>query len=295
MRLADHVTVLGNRHFYLYAVGSGPAVILEGGVSAVVPAVAKQAETAVSPGEVGHLVVMHAHFDHVCGIPGLRKIFPNARVAGSAEAGKVLRRSKIVARFFREDAAVTGAMREQGLLEGPPGPAAETMEIDREINDGEKWDLGQGVTLYFYHAPGHSPCSIMAYLPGGEVLFSSDSAGFPISDNRLFPIFFAGYGDYLKTIDRMRELPVQILAGAHEQIVRGREQVRRFLDLARAEAERLRETVVDARRRGLDVQATAGLLFEQYYTGNLLIYSEQNIRLCCEILTRRSLETECVS
>jgi glyoxylase-like metal-dependent hydrolase (beta-lactamase superfamily II) len=166
------------------------------------------------------------------------------------------------------------------------------MEIEREINDGEKWDLGRGVTLYFYHAPGHSPCSIMAYLPGGEVLFSSDSAGFPISENRLFPIFFAGYGDYLKTIDRMRELPVQILAGAHEQIVRGREQVRRFLDLARAEAERLRETVVDARRRGLDVQATAGLLFEQYYTGNLLIYSEQNIRLCCEILTKRSLETE---
>lgn len=291
MQLAGRVTVLGNRHFYLYAVGSGPVAILEGGVSAVVPVVAKQVETGVLPGEVSHLVVMHAHFDHVCGIPGLRRVFPGARLAGSAEAGKVLRRPKIVANFYLEDAVVTGTMREQGLLEGMPGPAVENMEIEHEIADGEKWDLGRDTELYFYHAPGHSPCSIMAYLPGGEVLFSSDSAGFPIDEKRLFPIFFAGYGRYLQTIERMRELPVEILAGAHELIVQGRQQVHRFLDLARVEAERLRETVINARSAGLDEQAIAGLLFEQYYTGNLLIYSEQNIRLCCDILTKRVLET----
>lgn len=284
--------MLGNRHFHLFAVGKGPAVLLEGGVSAVVPLVEDQLAQGLGPPEVSHLVIMHAHFDHVCGVPGLKELLPGVRVAGSAEARKLLQRPKIVAGFFREDAAMAEVLRGEGLLPGQPGPKGETIEVDQVIEDGSKWDLGPGLELYFYRAPGHSPCSLMGYLPAGEVLFSSDCAGFPIDEKRFFPIFFDGYDDYVATIQRMRELPVELLAGAHEYIVRGKQEVREQLDLARIEAERARDLICGLSRKGHTNEEIAGLLFQQCYTGHLRIYSEQNIQHCCAILTKRALATE---
>ncbi|TYO97313.1 MBL fold metallo-hydrolase [Desulfallas thermosapovorans] len=291
MRLTEQVTVLGNRHFHIYAVGAGPAVWLEGAVSAVVPTVAGQVQSGVAKGTVSHLVIMHAHFDHVCGIPGLRRLFPGARVAASATAREVLQRSRVVNHFFAEDAAMTRVLHNEGFLTGAPATAASSIDVDEVIEDGACWEIAPVVNLQFYHAPGHSPCSIVAYQPEGEVLFSSDCAGFPIDDKHLFPIFFESYEKYINTINRLADLPVRILAGAHEQIIQGPKQVREFWALARTEAERVREKIIVLLQRGLDEQAVAGQLFNHYYTGNLRIYSVQNIRLCCNLLVRRVKET----
>lgn len=291
VRLTDRVTVLGNRHFHIYAVGDNPAVWLEGAVSAVVPTVARQMQSGFAKGTVSHLVIMHAHFDHVCGIPGLLRLFPGARVAASAIARKVLQRPKVVNHFFTEDAAMTRLLHSEGLLAGEPAPAASTIDVVQVIDDGERWEIAPGVSLQFYHAPGHSPCSIVAYQPEGEVLFSSDCAGFPIDDKHLFPIFFESYEKYIGTIQRLADLPIQILAGAHEQIIQGPKQVREFWNLARIEAEKVREKITELLQKGLDQQAVADQLFSHYYAGNLRIYSEQNIRLCCNLLVRRVKET----
>ncbi|WP_347490678.1 MBL fold metallo-hydrolase [Desulfoscipio sp. XC116] len=291
MRLTDQVTVLGNRHFRIYAVGDNPALLLEGAVSAVVPTVAGQMQNDVVAPSISHLVIMHAHFDHVCGIPGLRQLFPGVRVAASARARDVLQRSKVVKHFFAEDAAMTQVLRSEGLLTGTPGTAAATIDVDDVIEDGVCWNPAPGVSLQFYHAPGHSPCSIVAYLSEREVLFSSDCAGFPINDKHLFPIFFESYEKYVDTINRLADLPVEILAGAHEQIIQGRNQVREFWELARTEAERVREKIIGLLQKGLDEQTVADKLFAYYYTGNLRIYSERNIRLCCSLLLRRVMET----
>lgn len=293
MQQIENVTVLGDRHFRIYAVGKGPAVLLEGGVSAVVPAVLKQAAAGLVPPGVSHLVVMHAHYDHVCGIPGLREIFPGATVAGSAEARKILQRAKIVTHFFKEDAATTEALRQEtGLVEKDSCSVVDHINVERVIEDGEKWTLGPGSTLHFYRAPGHSPCSLLAYLPESEVLFSSDCAGFPVNDKCIFPIFFEGYAKYLTTIDRMRDFRAEILAGAHEQLIFGRKYVAEFLDLARSETERMKEFVSSGRKKGLGEQEIADLLFDMYYCDNLRIYSVNNIRFCCSLLVRRVLETE---
>ncbi|AGL00934.1 MBL fold metallo-hydrolase [Desulfoscipio gibsoniae] len=292
MYLTEQITVLGNRHFRIYAVGKNPAVLLEGAVSAVVPAVAGQVQSSDIAPSINHLVIMHAHFDHVCGMPGLRQLFPGARVAASAKARDVLQRSKVVAHFFAEDAAMTRVLCNEGYLTETAGIAAPaTIDVDDVIEDGMCWEPSPGVRLQFYHAPGHSPCSLVAYLPEGEVLFSSDCAGFPIDNNRLFPIFFESYEKYVSTINRLADLPVSILAGAHEQIIQGSKQVREFWNLARTEAEWAREKIILLLQKGLDEMSVVEELFEYYYTGNLRIYSEQNIRLCCSLLVRRVKET----
>jgi hypothetical protein len=60
LHLTNQVTVLGNKHFRIYAVGSNPAVLLEGAVSALVPNVADQVQSGVVTRSINHLVIMHA-------------------------------------------------------------------------------------------------------------------------------------------------------------------------------------------------------------------------------------------
>lgn len=292
MLLTEDVLLLGNGHINIYAVGSGPIAILEGGIRMVVPVVAEQIKDATWPGQVEHLVVMHAHFDHVCGVPGLQKLFPRSRLAASEKAARVLQKPKIVGSFYREDMATT-----EGLLSGQfcpadtAGPVVETMTVEKIIEDGEKWNLGAGVELHFYAAPGHSPCSIMGYLPKTELLLSSDATGFPINEERLFPMFFAGYHDYMNTIRRMQELPVRMVAGGHERIISGRDESRRYLELARVEAEQTLDTVVKSWRQGLDADTITRALLDEYYRDNARkLFTESNIHMCCQLLTRRALE-----
>lgn len=298
MRLSGHVRVLGNRHFRIYLAGGERHVLIEAGVSAVVPTVERQLIELGKP-EVDSIVVMHAHFDHICGLPGLKKLLPGAVLAGSPQAAGVLGKQKVLANFFREDHAMTGVLRDEGLLEQPvkggEGGLGEVavpgeIKLDEVIEDGHRAELGRGAELLFFRAPGHSPCSIAAYCPAGEILFASDSTGFLIDSGEVFPIFFDGYNAYVDTIKKMAEMPVEVVAPAHEDIVAGRENVKNYFRMVIECAEKARDAIETMLRAGKTHEAVSEELFRIYYRGLLKIYSEQNIRLCTSILTKRIAE-----
>ena len=87
-----------------------------------------------------------------------------------------------------------------------------TIAVDRVITEGDKLDLGRGCVLQFSLLPGHSPCSMAAYLPSERVLFASDCGGYPISEDTIFPMYFAGYQDYVNSLQRLSDIEASVLA-----------------------------------------------------------------------------------
>ena len=75
MRISENVLLLGNGHFNHYIVGQEQAALIEGGMSAGIPAFTQQWESLKPQPEVSHILALHSHFDHVCGIPAFRKMF----------------------------------------------------------------------------------------------------------------------------------------------------------------------------------------------------------------------------
>lgn len=295
MQISSSVKVLGNCHFNVYLAGTEEKVVIEGGVSGVIPALSRQVNDMGGPGGVSRLVVMHAHFDHVCGLPGLKGFFPAAGVAASARAASVLAKPAVVSGFFREDRAMTATLRDMDGDGHPQDSGGEfippaTLTVDEIIPEGAVWRLGPNFSLQFSPAPGHSPCSLMAYSPEEEVLFSSDSAGFPVDKLMVFPIFFDGYHAYVQTIRKMLDLPVSVLAGAHEEIVTGRRQVRESLRRALDWAESTRAMVEEAVSRGVDREKLAGEIFSRFYRGRLRMYTVENIMVCCRLIIKRSID-----
>jgi len=293
MFISPSVKVLGNQLFNVYLVGKENKVIVECAVSGIIPKLKKQAMEMGGIDSVERLVVMHAHFDHVCGLPGLRRLFPTARVAASAKAADILAREVVVENFFREDQAMTATLAVFGHDGDMPAESLthpRTLPIDEIIQDKLVLPLASNFNLYFNHAPGHSPCSLMAYSPEEEVLFSSDSAGFPVDEQMVFPIFFHSYKLYTQTIKRMMELPVNVLVAAHGDVITGPTKVRSYLKLALYWAETIRHMVLEAINRGDDSEEVAARIFNLFYHSRLKIYTPDNIMMCSRLIVKRAME-----
>ncbi|KJS12861.1 MAG: hypothetical protein JL56_10435 [Desulfotomaculum sp. BICA1-6] len=293
MLISPSVKVLGNQLFNVYLVGKENKIIVECAVSGIIPKLKKQAAEMGGIGNIERLVIMHAHFDHVCGLPGLRGLFPTARVAASAKAADILARETVVENFFREDKAMTVTLKESGHDGDVPAESIahpRTLPIDEIIQDKQVLHLANDFNLYFHHAPGHSPCSLMAYSPEDEILFSSDSAGFPVDEQMVFPIFFHSYELYIQTIRRMLELSINVLAAAHGDVITGPSNVRSYLKLALYWAERVRHMVLEAVKRGDDREEVAVRIFDLFYHSRLKIYTPENIMMCSRLIVKRAMD-----
>lgn len=87
-------------------------------------------------------------------------------------------------------------------------PAAPTWLVD----EGDTIDIGNRA-FEVLHLPGHSPGSIGLWEPGSGTLFSGDA----IYDGPLLDrLEGSNIQDYLKTMERLKKLPVKIVHAGHE-------------------------------------------------------------------------------
>lgn len=288
-QLTDHVTVFGSGHFRHYLVGEYQDVLVECGVTASANHFAKQLSDSGlhAPDK---LLVMHAHFDHVCGIPELKRHFPDAEVLASPAAAKVLDNPKVVARFFDQDRQIAGCLEtEVSGADAGRSPRQKRIAVDRTVSGGDRIALKGGGNLELIAAPGHSPCGLAAWFEKDRVLFVSDALGFQISDDTIFPVFFHAYRPYIETIERLAKYPADVLAFPHERIWQGKD-VKAVFSRALSASRDVREEVVSEAGKGRDLSDLKQMLFDRFYRGNLRIYTPENIQLCVDLLVRRSIE-----
>jgi len=101
------------------------------------------------------------------------------------------------------------------------------------IDEGDRIDLGDR-SFEVLHLPGHSPGSIGLWDRQNRVLFSGDAIyDGPLLDN----LPGADKMDYIATLTRLRDLPVEVVHAGHDPSfgrVRLHEIVRKYLDLWQA-------------------------------------------------------------
>ncbi len=150
-------------------------------------------------------VASHTHFDHI----GTHHEFAD-RLVHPAEAGVLAHptRDNTVAAKYVSDGIFTAL---------PPGdydsaryaviPAHATGLLD----EGDTVDLGDR-HFEVLHLPGHSPGSIALWEKASGILFSGDV----IYDGELaYDNSDSDIADYIRSAERVRELPVRIVHGGH--------------------------------------------------------------------------------
>jgi glyoxylase-like metal-dependent hydrolase (beta-lactamase superfamily II) len=193
------------------------------------------------------VLITHPDSDHLGGTAELLAARPDARVLGGdadlplvGDPERMLRER--YARFAERDDVPFGQAAAERARSRAGGPFT-----GAEAAEG-RLDLG-GRTAEFVPTPGHSPGHVAAWVPDAGLLAAGDAVmgtGIPKRDGALLiPPMYAPPATYAGTIERIRSLPVLVLASGHEPILEG-DEVASFLDASSAASRRLAGLVAAA-------------------------------------------------
>ncbi len=289
-KLAHNVLILGNQYFNYLLVGRENAVLIECGVSAGVMSFQQDWQQLPQIPKIKTMVAMHEHFDHVCGIPSLRAMFPGIPVIAHAKAARVLNKAAVVQGHFHQDEQMSVLLKDWGIIPDKPlTPQLDSIPIDALVAEGDSIPVDGWAGLKVMETPGHSPGSIALYLKEEQLMCLSDAGGYQIRDDFIFPIFFQGYEMYMESLERMSTYPTRILFLPHGEIWTG-ELVPLFYQRAKGEAEKAFNWIRRMLDEGLEGAEMEQRLFNNYYRDGLTIYTPDNIRLCVKLLVQRTRE-----
>lgn len=271
-QLTDNVKLIGNGYFNYYIVGQEEAVLVECGTRAGAALFAREWQQLADKPSIRYILALHAHFDHVCGVPVLKQLFPEATVVASKIGHKLLSKERIVRDLFRNDAIVTKNYLQAGLLDQEPDVSElGSLQVDLAVSEGDRIPLDNGMKLDIIEAPGHSICSIAAYLQEDQVMFVSDAAGTPIEPTTITPVFFQDYNRYVETLQRLQTYPTRLVGVAHGDIPVG-DQVTGFYKMALDAAGNAYAMIKSRIENGYSDEEIAEELFAKYIKAGLSYY-----------------------
>ncbi len=214
-KITDKLWRLGTEESCVYLLeGSKSSAIISGGLNYIIPEVLRQIkEFDIDEKKIAHIIILHAHFDHVGIIPFFKRQWPRLTVHASQRGWDVIANPKAIEAITNFSDLVSqnkiGARHDLSLLDWK---WRNDIKGDR-LAEGGKIDLG-GITIEIFETPGHSSCSISAYVPELQALFPSDAAPIPYKDDMIISAN-SNYTQYQQSLGKLVKLKVKILGADH--------------------------------------------------------------------------------
>ena len=211
-------------------------MIVSGGMSYIAPTVMQQLkEFGLREDRIKKALILHAHFDHIGIVPYLRRSHPELEVYASERAFEILANPRAIDTindFAREVTSRMGmddAYADYGL-DWTPGLKGE------KVCEGDTIEVG-AMEVRILETPGHSSCSVSAYVPQLRALFPSDGGGIPYK-GKIVPAANSNYTMYKESLKKLKALQVEYMCADHFGYVYGdeaRDYMARSLEAAEEE------------------------------------------------------------
>ena len=196
-------------------------MIISGGMSYLVPDLLRQFdEFGLDEGRIQGIIILHAHFDHIGIVPFFCRRNPELKIYASARAWQILGESKNIDTINQFSGRLTERMKihvpyATDQLDWPAGLSGET------ISESDVIDLGNK-EIQIFETPGHSSCSITAYVPQLKALFPSDGGGIPYKGT-IIASANSNFTLYLESLKKMEKLQIDYFCADHFGYVSGNE------------------------------------------------------------------------
>jgi 2-aminobenzoylacetyl-CoA thioesterase len=265
-RIRENLWYLGREESGIYLLeGMTSSLIISGGMSYLAPVVQSQLrDFAIDETKIGKLLILHAHFDHVGLVPFFKRRYPDLEVCASSRAWEILQTAKgietinafshLIAERMGLDANLTG--RNLQWRDGITGTT---------VSEGATLDLG-GTIVEILETPGHSSCSVSAYVRGMGALFPSDGGGIPYGET-IIPSGNSNFTKYQESLAKLKICRVDILCADHYGYVTG-EEAESYIPRSIDAAAEMRALIEELFRRTGSIDATVEALIADTYTRN---------------------------
>lgn len=263
-RINEHIEYLGSSDMSLYLIKGQEYMLVEGAMSYIVPAIIKQLEEReIERNKITRYLILHSHFDHCGAVPFFKRMLPAMQVVGSYRAKEIYQKEKAI-KFIREVNALTIERLGMQKQAKEMNLDFDTLSIDEAVKEGDLIDLGEGVQVKIIDTPGHSSCSITAYLPSDKAMFPSDAGGIPNEKNEIFPAGNEDYILYQQTLKKLAQYPVEIMGLARCGVFSG-EDASNYLARSLEASENFRLKIIDLMKEDDDLETGTREIGEYMY------------------------------
>ena len=263
-KVNERIWYLGRMESGMYLlVVNGEAMLISAGISCILEDVLTQMESFGIEGEqITSLLILHSHFDHVGTVPYFRRKYPALKVYSSQRAWDILTMPKAVETMNAFSRTVAEKMGCLDVL------ARHDLDWRNDVQgtivrDGDLLKVGD-LEVRIMETPGHSSCSISAYIPELKTLLPSDAGGIPI-DDAIFTSANSNYTLYQESLERLKDLEVEYFGADHHGYIVGPE-ARDYVLQSIAAARKLRTRIETVYRETGDIDRASRLLTEELYT-----------------------------
>jgi 2-aminobenzoylacetyl-CoA thioesterase len=266
-KITDHLWRLGTEESCIYLLeGTKSSAIISGGMNYIIPDVLQQIkEFGIEEIKIAHLIILHAHFDHVGIIPFFKRRWPRLNVYASQRGWEVIANHKTIAVMNQFSnlvmMKVLGEKNDVSLLDWMWRDDVTGITVE----EGKKIDLGK-MEIDFFDTPGHSSCSISAYVPQLQALFPSDAAAIPYKEEMLIAAN-SNFTLYQQSLEKLVKLNVKILGADHYAHIINAEAAN-YISNSIFEARKTRNLLEDVLRKEGNVDLAAKAYIDDYYKNN---------------------------
>lgn len=265
-KVCDHIWFLGDEESCVYLVeGRDESMFIGGAMGYIVPEVMKQLdEFHIDKGRIKKLLILHAHFDHVGIVPFMKRSLPDLQVYASARGWEILQTPKAIKTFNEFSRMTTERIGKTEICSEYDLDWREDVTGTR-VTDGDDLDLGE-MHVHILETPGHSSCSVSAYIPQLKALFPSDGGGIPYKDI-IIPSGNSNYTQCQQSLEKLKGLEVRYLCADHFGYVTGEEALN-FISRSIQASKEFRTGVEEDYSRTRDVNTLAREITETFYAEN---------------------------
>ena len=243
--------------------GRGESMLISGGISCIVPRVVRQLEEFnIDTGKIKKLLILHAHFDHVGVIPFFRQTHPDIEIYASARAWEILGMPKALNTINEFGRSAADHMKMPAECSG--------YDLDwhadisgTAVSEGDIIDVGE-TKVHIIETPGHSSCSISAYVPQLKALFPSDGGGMPFKQT-IITLGNSNYTRFQESLEKLAKYPVKYLCADHYGVVSG-DEAKNYISCSIRIARRSRTEMETVYRDTGDIEAASKKLSASFCT-----------------------------
>lgn len=204
-----------------------------------------------------YILLTHSHYDHISGIPALKRVWPKVEVFGGAYAKHVFgspKAKKLIEKLNGEAETLY-----HGTI--PPDFDTNVLTVDHVISEGSRIHLGNH-TIIAYDTPGHTRDS-MAFLMDGTCLFASETTCVITDSGTYVPNYLVSYKDSEASIKKCAALPMRYVLVPHSAPY-DLEEKPDFWKYCMQEMKRSKEMILDMYKKGASLEETLAVC-EQLY------------------------------
>jgi len=262
-KVNSNLWYLGRKESGMYLLeGNQESILISAGISFILGDVLAQMDAfGIDAKKIKSLLILHSHFDHVGTVPYFKRTYPDIDIYASKRAWDILTMPKAIETMNDFSRMVAASQGFQEVLAKYDTEWKNDI-VGKTVADGDILAV-DGMEVRIMETPGHSSCSIAAYIPSLKTLLPSDAGGIPI-DDAIFPSGNSNYTQFQQSLEKMKDLEVDYYCADHYGYISG-EEARQYTSQTIKAASQLRAQIVEIYNKSHDNESSAKLLTEELF------------------------------